>query len=90
MRLRENADADDDQTPETDPDAGGGSRPPLDTGSEAGVAPAPGDRRKMLTWLLGGIAAVVIIGLVIWLALQRPGSTAAPAASEEDVRRVER
>ena len=78
----ENADADDDQTPETDPDAGGGSRPPLDTGSEAGVAPAPGDRRKMLTWLLGGIAAVVIIGLVIWLALQRPGSTAAPAASE--------
>lgn len=68
-------------------------RPGAEAGAEPAEAEAPGagdgaasgtpdPRRRMLTWVLGGVAAVVLIGLIIWLALPRPGGTAAPGPSE--------
>ncbi len=64
-----------------DPDPGSGGQPPVGS-SPAASASEPADRRRMLTWLLGGIAAAVIVGLIVWLAVQRPSGTATPAPSE--------
>lgn len=49
--------------------------------SGAGVASPPG-RRRTLAWVLGGVAALLIVGLVVWLGTQRSGTTALPPAGE--------
>lgn len=46
--------------------------------SEAGTATAPGVRRRTAMWLIGGIAAALVIGLVAWLGTRGSGTTAAP------------
>ena len=66
---------------QADPGPGGGGQPPVG-GGPAAAAPGPDGRRRKLAWLLGGVAAVAIVGLIIWLAVQRPGGTATPAPSE--------
>ncbi|MFT3969390.1 MAG: hypothetical protein QM695_03695 [Micropruina sp.] len=67
--------------PEASDDTASDDDPPGDPGAGA-AAGAPDARRRMLTWVLGGVAAVVLVGLIIWLALPRPGGTAAPGPSE--------
>ncbi len=72
--------SEDAQTTAVRPDASGGDGPPGEAGSEA-AATGPDPRRRTVTWVLGGVAAVVLIGLIVWLAIPRPGNTAAPAPS---------
>ncbi|HMQ36786.1 MAG TPA: hypothetical protein PKA07_04435 [Micropruina sp.] len=49
-------------------------------GSEAGNATVPDGRRRTMAWVIGGVAAVLVIGLMVWFGAQRPGTTATPPA----------
>lgn len=60
----------------------GGGLPPLDAGSEVGATPAPGGRRRTLAWVAGVVAAALVIGLIAWFAVQRPGGTATPTVGD--------
>ena len=62
--------------------AGSASLAPDDALSEAGATPAPGGRRRTLAWVAGVVVAALIIGLIAWFAVQRPGGTAAPTVGD--------
>lgn len=62
--------------------AGSAALAPDDALSEAGATPAPGGRRRTLAWVAGVVAAALIIGLIAWFAVQRPGGTAAPTVGD--------
>ncbi|MFT4216146.1 MAG: hypothetical protein QM619_03050 [Micropruina sp.] len=48
-----------------------------------GAAEAPRPRRRTTAWLVGGVAALVVIGLIVWSVLQQPAApTAAPSVSD--------